>query len=408
VIVVTLKSDRRESRERSIWQRRLFVEVCGCVRKKGRQFSSLTVNRAFHGGSVIFVVLFTAHLLQGDVMTNQDCIEALARVLDVEMSEAHRLLNGFSSAMVAELLACGKLSIKGLGMFTVKHLPPVKKSTDSGSVYTPPCNKLQFDSRISGGDDTARIAVSRVAMSRGDAARFAQSLASFLGEAVQQQREILLNGFGRFFFEERLCRFEPDLSLESILNRDYQDLHEVVVSSSHRAVSGSKRKYSPYILFFSAVVLALVGLAALYGRQIADIVSPSTLTFTEPVVAPVIPKVAVTAPRVKDVPHPAPPVKSSDENSVVLDKDDFTVVLATFHSEETALHEVRSMRLKGIISFVWPASLEGVKYYRITAGKFSNRPAAVRYLKGIPAKTAGSAYIQHVTKRVVLHGKNKL
>ena len=89
-------------------------------------------------------------------MTNRDFIEELAQRLDVEIQEADRLLNGFYSGMVTELLAVRKLSIEGLGTFTVKHIPLKKTSTALSFIYTPPCNILVFDSRFDKAHEKSR------------------------------------------------------------------------------------------------------------------------------------------------------------------------------------------------------------------------------------------------------------
>jgi nucleoid DNA-binding protein len=336
-------------------------------------------------------------------MTNKDCIEELATLLDVETTEAHRYLNAFSGAMVAELLANGKLTVRGLGTFSVTHVPPAKKSTGSGSVYTPPRNRLTFDSRISGADDTVRIAVSRAAMNHDEAVRFARNLASVLGGAVQQQREILLNGFGRFSFEQGSYGFVPERSLEELLNREYQDLEEVVVSQDGRVQGSGERKFASYAVPFLALVLIGLVLAVLYGRQVADVVFPPSVAVSERPVKTAVSDVMVD----NKMAHAVAP-RGSAVDSLVLEKDDYTIVMASFRSETTALKELASLRAKGIISFIWPASPEGAKYYRIITGKFSSRDKAVELLRGMPEKTAGSAYIQHVIKRVVLHGEKEL
>ena len=60
-------------------------------------------------------------------MINHDLIEELAELLHVESEESRRILNAFFSAMVTELLAKRKLSVKGLGSFSVSHVPLQKK-----------------------------------------------------------------------------------------------------------------------------------------------------------------------------------------------------------------------------------------------------------------------------------------
>ncbi|MEI6847253.1 MAG: SPOR domain-containing protein [Chlorobiaceae bacterium] len=337
-------------------------------------------------------------------MTNHDCTEQLAGLLTIDISEALRLLNGFSSAMVAELLAQGKLSIKGLGMFTVTHVPPEKKSTSSGTVYTPPANRLVFDSRISGADDTLRIAVSRVSMSSEQAVRFGRSLASILTEAVKQKREIVLNGFGRFSFDKGSYGFVPERSLEQLFNKEYQDLKEIVVSRLEPVQGKSKWKMPPYLVPLSAFALAVFLLfAVLFTMRRTDIhiALPSFVKQSRRSLPPAaLPK----AVGVKVTPHAVPVAQVGAVDSVVLEKGEYTIVLATFHTKKRALKKLAPLRSEGITSFIWPAYTDSVTYYRLMTGKFSSLSAASEHLKTMHETTfGGRPYIQQVIKSVVLH-----
>lgn len=345
---------------------------------------------------------FTAQLLKGDVMTNHDFIEELAGLLAMESQEAHALLNSFLGAMVAEFLACGKLSVKGLGRFSVRKLAPVKKITVSGTVYTPPCNRMIFERGSFGGDDTVRIAVSRVSMSPDDANRFGRTLAKVLVRAFKEKRELVFNGFGRFTLQEGGYGFVAESTLEALLNREYQDLEEVVVLPQDRVPTGSRRKAAPFLILVSAAIAAGVLLVFLYGRQFAESIPFSVATFSQrsasvsPNSNPPVSSETVT------------PAQGGGADSLVLEKEDYTIILATFRSGSTARKEISPLRSKGITAFVWPAFSGAVKYHRVTTGRFSGREEASAHLKRLPEKTAGSAYIQHVIKRVVLHAEKEL
>jgi len=198
-----------------------------------------------------------------DFMINHTLIEELAGLLDVETQEAGRLLKGFFSAMVTELLAVHKLSVKGLGSFTVKRVPLKKTSNTSGVTYTPPCNKLIFDSRTSGSDDTVRIAAAKLFISSGEAEQFGRSLAVILHKAVKQQREIQIKGLGLFSLEHGRYSFIPERSLEELLNREYKDLENVVLSN-HASSQGwiqSKKLY--FLIFLSALIVTCVVFAVM-------------------------------------------------------------------------------------------------------------------------------------------------
>jgi nucleoid DNA-binding protein len=342
------------------------------------------------------------------VMTNRDCIEELAGLLDVERQEAGLLLASISSAMVAELLAVRKLSLKGLGSFTVTHHPAAKKSTASAIVYTPPANRLTFSREISGADDTVRLAVSRLAMSPAEAERFGGSLAALFSGAVQQQREIRLNGIGRFALEQGLYGFIPEPSLEELLNREYKDLQEVVLPQhEHKHKQGKDEgKKLRYVVPLAVCTIAVLLLALFFVKQPKLI--PSRSAAQQPVK---IATIAIERERPANVEHSVPVRSAGTESandSLVLAEESYTIVLVTFRKEETVRKEVARFRSEGIKAFVWPAYENGIKYYRLVTGVFPSRDAAGERIGRMAEKNADNAYIQHVIKRAVLHGEKGL
>jgi len=342
-------------------------------------------------------------------MTNRDFIEELAQRLDVEIQEADRLLNGFYSGMVTELLAVRKLSIEGLGTFTVKHIPLKKTSTALSVIYTPPCNILVFDSRISGSNDTWRIAVTSLFMTRGDARRFAKILGSVFAKALNQQQEICINGFGRFFLDSGTYRFFAEPSLEMLFNREYQDLEEVVISQQDEF--DRVRKKSRYVLSFSAVFLVCLLLFFFYKDIQYREISHRSIVLN--------PQGTVIASVKRDTPmrsvHVIPAVhldtlsrKEVNADSLVLLKNSYTIVLVTFMKEVTVHKEALRLHSEGIMAFVLPAYEKEIKYYRLVTGSFSSHQAAVERINRMPTKIFESAYIQQVKKTVVLHGEKGL
>lgn len=354
----------------------------------------------------------------GAVMTNHDCVGELAGLLDVERQVASSFLIDFSSAMVAELLAVRKLSLKGLGSFMVTHHPAEKKSTASAIVYTPPSDRLTFSRQLSGADDTLRLAVTKLSMNPTDAERFAGALASLFSSAAQQQREIRLNGIGRFAFEQGLYSFVPERSLEELLNREYQDLQEVVLPQlepTQDKKEGETGKKLRYIIPLSLFVLV----ALLFG--VFSVMKPKAIVSRSAEPQPVrIERVAAHSEKLAAVVHrsnaphrePSAPVRSAGRevanDSLVLAQESYTIVLVTFRKEETIRKEVARYRSEGIKVFVWPAYEKGIKYYRLVTGVFSDRNAAVERIGRMTEKNATNAYIQHVIKRVVLHGEKGL
>jgi nucleoid DNA-binding protein len=345
---------------------------------------------------------------KGDVMTNHDCIELLAELLDVERLAAGSLLTGFSNAIVAELLAVRKLSLKGLGSFTVNHIPAAKKSTASSIIYTPPCNRLTFSPKMSGADDSVRLAVSRLSMSQADAEHFARSLSTLFSGAFQQQREIHLNGLGRFALEQGVYSFFPEHSIEELLNREYQDLEEVVLPQHQQRSDKGERKKLRYILPLSALMIAGVLIVVLNNRYPASVFFASLVKQPENLASAVgqkSPEMAATLSA--QVLHPDPS-SAGGTDSLVLEKDDFTIILASFRKESTVRQERLRFASKGVIAFVCPPVVRKTKYYRLMTGRFASRHEASERFRQLPEKTARNSYIHQVIERVVLHGEKGL
>jgi nucleoid DNA-binding protein len=343
-----------------------------------------------------------------DAMTNQDCIEELAGLLNIERLEACSLLSGFCNAVVAELLALRKLSLKGLGSFTVTHIPAAKKSTASSIVYTPPCNRLTFSRRISGSDDTVRLAVSHLSMTPTDADRFAKSLAALFSGAAQQQREIRLNGLGKFALEQGVYGFFPERSLEELLNREYQDLEEVVLPQHQHMPGKGEKKTHRYILPLSALTIALLVVIVLNNHYPASDFFASKAEPPENVARASVQKgTEAVALHSAKVLYPER-LAAGTKDSVVLEKNEYTIVLASFRKEAMVRQEQLRLSAKGIISFVWPPTGPETKYYRLMTGRFASRDAASQRIRQLPEKTAGNSYIHQVIERVILHGEKGL
>ncbi|MEI8031957.1 MAG: HU family DNA-binding protein [Chlorobiaceae bacterium] len=334
-------------------------------------------------------------------MPNHDLIDQLASQLQMDEAEAGRMLSAYGGAMAAELLDAGRLSVRGLGSFRVVHSPSAKKSTSGGVVLTPPSNRLVHDFRLSGRDGAAALAVSRLSMKRDDAAGFARWLAGAAGDAVKNRRGIHLNGFGRFSVEQGSYRFTPEPSLEELLNCDYRGLQDVVIPGAGRVRGSRSGRLLPYalpalLLFVVAVSVAFYRSGGPGGKDALEALSfqASRLIGHSPVSQEhPRPAFAATSPR------PAVP------DSLLLEHGEYTIVLATFRQQATAERELIPLRTAGIVAYIWPASLDGLKYFRLMTGKFSSRSAAALRLKELPGKAAGDGYVQQVYKRVVLHGE---
>ena len=343
-------------------------------------------------------------------MINHDLIEELAELLNIDKQESGRLLNGFFRAMVTELLAEQKLSVKGLGSFSVSHVPLKKKSNASGITYTPPRNRLTFDSRISGTDDTSRIIALGLMMNPGEVERFARTLATVFSKAFKQQREIRINGLGRFSKDQGAYGFFPEQSLEELLNREYQHLEDVILTQNNTLQGRKKSKTHRYTIPLSVVFITSLLLTYFYYGNREAIISIPAHVHQESNVTPAVRRagVIVQPPLAEEALYAKELTTSSTADSLVLEKGEYTIVLETFRMEETALKELSRLHSLEIVAHVWPGTVNGNKYYRLMSGKFSTRDAAVEHLKAMPKKIAGGAYIQQVLKKGVFHGEKGL
>ena len=342
-------------------------------------------------------------------MKNHDLIEELSRLLDLDTQESGRLLNGFFTAMVTELLAVRKLAVKGLGSFTVVHVPLKKISNASGITYSPPSNRLTYDRNISRADDTARIASSRLMLNTAEAERLGRALATVFSRAVQQQREIRIPGLGRFSKEQGTYGFIPERSLEELLNREYHNMDDVVLPWHETEQVRKKLVKSRYSIALSFLVFNGLLLAVYYYGKPEAIVPVAAIPHRESKIATVVQKERV---RVKPQPAESVTVKGLSggvaTDSLVLEKGEYTIVLETFRSERTALEELARLHAEGITAYLWPAYLKKMKYYRLMTSKFADRDEAVKHLKSMPKKITGTAYIQHVSKKGVYYGQKGL
>ena len=341
-------------------------------------------------------------------MIQNDLIAELATQLGVERPMALGLLDGLFRAMVAELLAVRKLSLRGIGSFLLTHIPLQKTRSSSGVVYTPPCNKLLFESRLTGADDTVRLAVSRLMMKEDEARRFAQSVAAVFSSALKEQRDISLNGFGRFCRENGIYGFLAEPALEKLLNREYEELREIVLPGEGSVQSRRERNPYRYFISLSALLTLIVLVSVFYYWKLPPFFAVSTAKHSENMDGASLQKHPETVARESLQLRSPERQAGGAADSVTLEKGEYTLVLATFRKEVTARKELVPFRSAGIVTFVWPASVDGVQYYRLMTGRFSTYAAAAEHRKSLPRKIAERSYIQHVIKRAVLHGEKEL
>ncbi len=341
-------------------------------------------------------------------MTQSDLIAEFAALLGVERPVALSTMEGFFRAMQAELLVAQKLSLKGVGSFQITHTPLQKTRSSSGIVYTPPCNKVLFERRMSGRDDSVRLAVSRLSMSEDEALRFSRSFAAVFSRALKEQREVTLNGFGRFSSVNGRYGFLAEPAMEQLLNCEYINLREIVLSGEEGSLRPGRER-NPYRYFLSLfALLILIVLAAVFYWKPLHIFALSTAEPPQRVSGVAAEKAPEATGKPSVQPRSPERLAGGAADSVTLEQGEYTLVLATFRREKTAIKELAPLRAQGITTFVWPASVDGVDYYRLMTGKFSTYAAAAEQMKRLPKKVAARSYIQHVIKRVILHGEKEL
>jgi nucleoid DNA-binding protein len=346
-------------------------------------------------------------MIPGDAKKNDGLSDELAERLSIGVPEARRILCAFSRAMAGELLSSGTLFLGGVGSFSVSYVPSEKKSDAGNTVYTSPRNRVVFDPKGSGRDDSKRILPAGIFPGGGDTERFRRALLAVLAAALRQKRDIRLKGFGTFAPDAGSYCFFPERSFEELMNREYFNLDEVVLpardpSGSGTQVDESRKNRLPLI---AALMLLLAGtLAATF--YLAGI--PQLPQAGEPAMPQAgVPALPATAKASPDSAAGADDVhrETSGHDSLVLAEGDYTIVLATFRAAGTAAGETVRLRSEGLDVFVWPASVGGRNYFRIATGKYSEIGMARAALAGMPEHAAGGACIQKVIKRIVLHGE---
>lgn len=333
----------------------------------------------------------------------------LAGRLGCDVASAARSRQAFSAAMAGKLLERGKVSLKGLGSFTVAYVPASRRKGSGGPVYLPPRNTVLFSRRQTGSDDTLSLALAVPGIEGEEAQAFARTLAAQLSAAVKARRELPFEGFGRCVPEGRSAyRFEPEESLALLVNRTYAGLGEINVPASVDAGAGSMRPMGPLFHFATGAALLLVIAGTLLMLHPVDLVQVATSLrkggADEPAMR--VQPVALEAPA---APAPtAPLVPPAPKDSVLLEQGEFTLVLATFSREETALREQERLAGLGVEVAVWPAYADGKRYWRLRTGRFTERYAARNARRELPDVVGAPAYVQEVLKRVVHHGKTSL
>jgi len=333
-------------------------------------------------------------------MAAETAADILAGLLGIGSDEAQRLLDRFAGGMTAELLDRRRLSVDGLGDFSVVHEQPVRQKDSGGTRYQPPRNRVAFAPRPKSAGETAAIASVRLDMASGEAQRFAQALSETFGQLSGSASGFELRGFGSFIAESGTFRFQPDASLESLLNIGYGDLKAIVIPEqaaveSGRPVSERRGKMKSVALFVALLLLA--GGWFLYRNFSSGSAEVSS-----------VPASSTAASVVEAMPEPARQAEPPEADSLLLRKGRYTVVAATFSSKKSTRQEWTHLSELGHRVRFWPVTSGGSRYYRLVIGDFETRRAALDSMKSMPKGLPNHSYIQQAPKNVVLYGEQEL
>ncbi len=335
-------------------------------------------------------------------MAAETAPDILAAQMGIDSDEAQRLLDRFAGGMTAELLDRSRLAIDGLGSFSIVHEQAQRQKAADGTRYQPPSNQVAFTPRPKSGGDTAAIASVRLDMASDEADRFAQAFVGMVEQVRVAAGRFELRGFGSFTIVSGKYRFQPDPSLEALLNTAYDGLKTIVIPGQSDGKSGSDdaegRGRIGQTRLLVAALLLLAGSWFLYRHYFS-----SGFRFTP------APAASTVVPSIEEKPVLAVPPKPPEPDSLLLREGRYTVIVATFASKKGARREWQRLAELGYQIRFWPVTSGGERYYRLVTGDFATRRAALDSMKsmlhgGLPKHS----YIQQAHKNVVLYGEQGL
>ncbi|WP_164927096.1 SPOR domain-containing protein [Chlorobaculum tepidum] len=343
-------------------------------------------------------------------MAAQTAADILARLLGIGPDEAQHQLDRFAGGMTAELLDRKRLAVGGLGVFSVVHEQATRQTTASGTRYQPPRDRVAFEARKELTGDAERIASVRLGMEASEARRLAKALGELFEAMKKGTGRFELRGFGSFTLVSGALRFQPESSLEALLNIGYGDLKEVVIADHSAEKETLPAPEKPGGLkkaaLFVAAVLMLASGWFLYRQFAPDGVDalPSAGSSAESGVAAPVASSALSAP----LSSKAPESVQASPDSLILQKGRYTVIVATFNTRKVVRQEIARLSEMGHRVWCWPVTSGGSRYYRLVIGDFETRKAALDSMKSMPKGLSSHSYIQQAPKNVVLYGEQGL
>jgi nucleoid DNA-binding protein len=356
-------------------------------------------------------------------MKNQSGITILAQKLGVDDEQAGRRLDEFSGSMIAELLEKGRLDINGLGTFAIEHEPATKEKNEKGVVFLPPRNRVAYEPQTAGRDDAVRLAVQRLGMNGTNAGAFSRALAAFFTIQLQHEQELEFRGFGSFSIVEGVYGFHADPSLEDLLNNAYDELNRIVIPASSTVRPAARKiKGKPVLrnaFWYGAAALAVTGALVIAVMGIRYFNRPDTVTDTRaaagrqgpvPMSEPSVPRqvAGTVSENTQGKESSGISAGSAQPDSILLEKDRFTIVAATFRTKRAAVEQLNILNAQGPKFYLWTVPSGRVIYYRLAYGSYPSFQSAHDSLSAMPAALSKEAYIQKVQKNAVLYGQQSL
>jgi nucleoid DNA-binding protein len=329
-------------------------------------------------------------------------------MLGIDVERARRLLDRFSEALTASLLEGGRLSVDGLGQFSVVHKEPVRESTPEGMRYLPPRKTISFDYRPRLQGEVATIAVTRLDMDAAEARGFAQALTRLFAELGKRQGQLVLRGFGVLTAASGGFRFQSDPSLEELLNIAYGGLPSIDIRPAQKSGDVHVSSGHPEGLKKIAVLVVVLFLSVggwMFYRQLSP--AGSVLPTGKPVDHSMIVSGRVMLPD-KVGQSVTQGASSAQADSVLLRRGRYTVIVATFNTKKVARREMQRLSEPGYRVMIWPVRQDGVRYFRLVLGDFGTFREALDSMKVMPGELSGNSYIQQAPKNVFIYGEKGL
>jgi len=157
-------------------------------------------------------------------MKHDACVARLEKKFALDRQHLIGFLDAVLAGFVEELVRTGKVSVKGLGLFTVLYFP-FRREEERGVIKAfPPRKKIAFFTRPVVDTTTLQIIGRKTGLSERDADTFFRILSGYFRERLAAKQELLLEGLGAFRKVEGKYLFVSDEPLQEIVNNVYENM----------------------------------------------------------------------------------------------------------------------------------------------------------------------------------------